>query len=348
MSGKNFSVIVKKIWIQKAIRFTAALIIYAIFALSLYCPHFRCFERNDYLILVNIILASCGCYILSSRWIGSFWSKLFAGIIYGFGPFMIGLLKFHPTAGFLAGIIPWSFLPAAFCPTGKWKFMQWFLSIIPFLVIIIFFNSTAHLGLFPATIQCRLHSTDLISLFAPLVSAERSLTLLGFYHVPVAALVMGISMLLISQRFGIMIIFVLGLIASFFPSFMNISPVLWLTIPVLCLAVLVGEGIKALASASYADRKWVFLTAMVMCLLSMVSLVFATQYFQEFAGLGDKYARGFVDTAKMYILGLIAVSTLFFIIRAKLRLYWLRLAILCSAMAIDIYLSSQILVDKTL
>ncbi|MHC4131535.1 MAG: hypothetical protein ACYSSP_04320 [Planctomycetota bacterium] len=189
---------------------------------------------------------------------------------------------------------------------------------------------------------------DLISVFAPLVGVEQNSTLLGFYHVPVGALVMGISMLIISRRFGIMIILILGLIPAFCSSLMNISPVLWLTIPVLCCSVLIGEGIRGLAAASYTDRKWIFITGMIMILLSMAALVFATRYFQEFAGFGDKYAMLFVDTARMYILGAAAVSILFFMIRAKVRLYWLRLAILCSAMSVDIYLSSQMLVDKTL
>ncbi|MHC4187036.1 MAG: hypothetical protein ACYSRQ_02480 [Planctomycetota bacterium] len=275
-------------------------------------------------------------------------AKLFAGAIYGFGPFIIGLLKFHPIAGSLAAVIPWCFLPAAFCAKKNWKFLQWPLSAIPFLAIIIFFNLTTHLALFPASIQSKLHARDLISLFAPLVWAEQGSILLGFYHVPVSVLVMGISMLLISRRFGIMIIFVLGLVGGFCPSILNVSPVLWLTIPVLCFSVLAGEGIQGVASASYSDRKWVFLTTIIMGLLSICALAFATKYFQEFAGLGEKYALLFVVTAKMYIVGAVALSIIFFMIRGKIRLYWLRFAILCSAIAVDFYLSSQILVDKTL
>jgi hypothetical protein len=337
-----------KIWTKKTGRFILAVVIYGIFAFSLYYPHFKCFDKVDYLILINGVIASSGCYILSSRWIGSFLAKLFAGAIYGFGPFIIGLLKFHPIAGSLAAVIPWSFLPAAFCVKKNCKFLQWPLSAIPFLAIIIFFNLTAHLALFPASIQARLHARDMISLFAPLVWTEQCSTLLGFYHVPVSVLVMGIFMLLISRRFGIMIVFFLGLIAAFCPSLLNVSPALWLSIPVLCFSVLVGEGIQGVAGASYADRKWVFLTSIIMGLLSIAALAFATRYFQEFAGYGDKYALLFVATAKMYIVGAVALSIIFFMIRGRIRLHWLRLTILCSAMAVDFYLSSQILVDKML
>ncbi|MHC4265079.1 MAG: diguanylate cyclase [Planctomycetota bacterium] len=348
MTHTTISREISKTWAKKIIRLTLAVIVYSIFAFSLYCPHFKCFEKVDYLILINGVIASGGCYILSSRWIGSFWAKLFAGAVYGFSPFMIGMSKFHPIAGSLVAVIPWLFLPAAFLPKKKWKFLQWPLSAIPFLAIIVFFNLTAHLSLFPASVQSKLHMGDLISLFAPLVCAGRGSTLLGFYHVPVAALVMGIAMLLMSRRFGIIIIFAVGLVPAFCPSFMNVCPVLWLSIPVLCLSVLVGEGIRGLASAGYADRRWVFLTVIIMGLLSIAALAFATNYFQEFASMADRYARLLVDTARMYILGTIAISIVFFLIRGKVRLYWLRLTILCSAMAIDIYLSSQMLVDKTL
>jgi len=348
MTVKIQSSAVGKIWLKKIIRLAIALVIYLTFAFSLYSPHFRSFERTDYLIVFNGILASSGCYILSSRWISSFWAKLFTGSLYGFGPFMIGLVKFHPAVGMLAGLIPWAFLPAAFCPIKRWKFLPWLLSVIPFLMIVTFFNLAAWLGFFPASIQYRLQASDLISLFAPVVASNTDSILMGFYHVPVGALVIGVSMLLISRRWGIMIIFILGLIGAVVPSIINISPLLWLTIPSLCLAVLVGEGIQGLARAGFSDRRWVFLTMVIMGLLAMSALFFATTYFQEFAGLGDKYAKALVQAAKMYILGAVSVTIIFFMIRARVRLYWLRLAVLCSAMAIDIYLSSQLLVDKTL
>jgi hypothetical protein len=348
MADTSNSISIGKVWFGKIIRLVLAVIIYTFFGVLLYCPHFRCFEKIDYLVLVNLLLASSGCYILSSRWIGSFWAKLFSGILYGFGPFMLGLSKFHSTAGFLAAAIPWAFLPAAFCYKKKWKFLQWPLSAIPFVGIIAFFNLTAHLGLFPASIQCRLQTKDLISLFAPLVYAGKCSTLLGFYHVPVAALIMGISMLIVGRRFGIMIIFLTGLIPAFCPSIINVSPILWLSIPILCCAVMVGEGIQGLSGASYADRKWVFFSALIMGVLSLFALLLATQYFQGFAGMGDKHASLFLETARMYILGMVAVTISFLIARGKVRLYWLRLVILCSAMAIDIYFSSQILVDKVI
>ena len=50
----------------------------------------------------------------------------------------------------------------------------------------------------------------------------------------------------------------------------------------------------------------------------------------------------------MYIFGAIAVAIIFFMARAKLRIAALRWIILCSAMAVDIFLGARFIVDKIL
>jgi len=45
----------------------AAAIIYAGFAVYLYQPHFRNFDKQQYLLLVNVCAASLGCFVLSRR-----------------------------------------------------------------------------------------------------------------------------------------------------------------------------------------------------------------------------------------------------------------------------------------
>ena len=90
------------------------------------------------------------------------------------------------------------------------------------------------------------------------------------------------------------------------------------------------------------------MTATIMAILSIVTLLLATEYFQVFAGLGAKYAKLLTQTAKMYILGTITVAILFFMVRAKLRIQWLRWVILCSASAVDIFLGARFIVDRVL
>jgi len=335
---------------RSSIKFLAAAIIYAVFAVYLYQPYFKGFSalRLRDLFVVNVCLGSLGCYVLSRRWLAGFGESLFAGAIYGFGPFILGLAKFHPTAGFLAAVIPWLFCPAVFGPKGNWRWIRIPLAVLPFLAIVLFFQVSVHYRLFAVSTQAKLHLADLLGLLAPLISARRNLTLIGFYHIPIAALVMGVSMLLAARRFGIIIIFTAGTILACCGSFFEVSPVIWLAIPVLCCSVLIGAGMQGFASAGFADRGWVLAAAAIMCILAIVTLLLAAEYFQTFLGIGAGYAKLFAQAGKMYVLGAIVASIIFFMIRAKLRMHRLRQVILWAAMAVDIFLGAMFIVDKLL
>ena len=186
-----------------------AVVIYSGFAIYLYQPYFKSFNVPQYLFVVNACVASLGCFVLSRRWIASFAGSFFAGVIYGFGPFLLGLAKFHPTAGFLVAIVPWLFCPAAFGFRTKWRWFTVSLCALPFLAILLFFQAAICVRLFAVPIRAGLNLADLIGLLAPLIMVKRSLTLIGFYHIPVMALVMGFLMLIAARRFGVMIIFTL-------------------------------------------------------------------------------------------------------------------------------------------
>jgi len=228
-----------------------------------------------------------------------------AGAIYGFGPFVLGLAKYHPTAGLLAAGIPWLFCPAVFGPKAEWQWLRIPLSALPFLAILLFFQVSANLRLFAIPTQIRLHSVDLSGLMVPLIMVNKSAAVIGFYHIPIAAFVMGFSMLLAARRFGVMIILCLGTILAFCDSFLNISPIMWLAIPVLCCSVLIGAGVQGLASAGFADRRWVLTLTVIMVVLSLLTLLLATECYITFPGFGLKYAKLLVETDKMYILGTI-------------------------------------------
>jgi len=335
---------------RSSIKFLAAAIIYAVFAVYLYQPYFKGFNalRLRDLFVVNVCLASLGCYVLSRRWVAGFGESFFAGAIYGFGPFILGLVKFHPTAGLLAAAIPWLFCPAAFGPKEKWRWLRIPFAVLPFLAIVLFFQVSTHYRLFPVSTQARLHLADLVGLFAPLITAKQNTTLIGFYHIPIAALVMGFSMLLAARRFSIIMIFTIGAILAFCDSFFGISPIIWFTMPMLCCSVLVGAGMQGLASAGFADKRWPLAAAAIMCTLAIVTLLLATKYFQTFLGLGAGYAKLFTEAGKMYVLGAIVAAIIFCMISAKLRMQPLRRIVLYTAMAVDIFLGARFIVDKIL
>jgi hypothetical protein len=362
----------------KYTRFALAAMVYTAFAAYLYRPYFNGFDSlclQD-LFVANICLASLGCYVLSRRWVAGFVESFFAGAIYGFGPFVLGLVKFHPTGGFLVAAIPWLFCPAVFGPEGKFKPLRILLSLLPFLAIVLFFQLATRFGLDPVPITLKLRASDLAGLLAPLVAAERHKILVGFYHVPIAALVMGFCMFLAplgillhrtpyggtrgillnrrllttvaARRFGIVIIFAVATILAFCDSFGQISPIIFLAISTLCCSVLIGVGLQGLISAGQADKRPVLFAAILLGILAIVTLLLATKYFQIIAGLADGTGRLLTATAKMYILGASTVAMIFLIARAKLRIHPVRQVLLYLAMALDIFLGARFIVDTIL
>jgi hypothetical protein len=317
----------------------------------LYLPHFEHFKRWDFLFLVNSVLGALGCFVLSRRWVGSFVCSFFAGAVYGFGPFMLSFGKYHSTAGFLLASIPWLFCPAVFAARGKWRWMALPLATLPFIAIVLFFQLSVHVRLFAVSTQARLGIGDLGSVIAPLAIAKRGLAesnMIGFYHVPLAGLIIGIWMLVCSRRIGVMVIFTVGTILACFGPVLQVSPIVWFALPVLCCSILIGEGMQGLICAGGSDKGPLLTTVALMVLLAIVLLLLATKYFQAFAGLGDDYARLLVTSGVMYLLGAVAVAIIFFTAKVGLRAALLRKTILIAAMSIDIFLGAEIIVASIL
>ena len=337
--------------LRKALLPIAAFISYALLALYLYYPHFEHFGRLDYLYPVNSVLAGLGCFVLSRRWISSFVASLLAGAVYGFGPFLLAFARFHATAGFLAASVPWFLCPAVYLARNKWRTVAIPLSLLPFLAIVAFFAVSIRYRLFAVPTQAKPHLLDLATLLAPLVMAGRSQTLVAFYHIPLAALLVGLLMLFAAKKVGIIAMLLAPIILSFCDSlnaYLNVSPVAWLTVPLLVCSILIGLGTQGLISAADPDRRWILLDAVFMAALAIVSLLLSTKYFQFFASLADNVARLFVRTGLMYTLAAIAVTIVYLMARTKLRLRVFRIALICSAMAVDIIGGAAFIVDRLL
>jgi hypothetical protein len=334
-------------WMAKsACKFVIAAFLYLVFAVYLYLPFFGTFHKIQYLFVLTAPVASAGCFLLSRRWVASFPGSFFAGAIYGFGPFMLGLARFHPAASFLAASVPWFFLPAAFGPKGKWRMLRVFLSFLPFLVIILFFQVAVFFRLFAIPIQARVNITDLVSILSPLVAARFSLTLVGFYHVPLLVIFIGFTMLIKARRVWILLIIFAGIAGGFSNAVFGVSPIIWLTPSFVCFAVIAGAGIDGLALAGKADRRWILAACFIMLLAAVAALLLATKYFQTFAGLGSGYARLFLQSAKSYLLASAAAAVIFILARAQIRLTPLRLILLSCCLTLDILFSARFIVDS--
>jgi hypothetical protein len=157
---------------------------------------------------------------------------------------------------------------------------------------------------------------------------------------------MGFAMLFAARRLSVLTIFCLGVILASCPPLLGVSPIIWLSMSILCCSIIIGAGLQGLCSAGLADRRWILLSMAFTAALAIVTLLHATKYFQVFMGFGDEYANLFLADAKMYIAGTVALLVIFFIARAKLRLAWFRWAILGSAIAVDVFFGARFVVDN--
>jgi len=333
-----------------------ASLLYAAFAVYLYQPPHA-------VIVAGAVFSALGCFILSRRWVGAFAASLIAGAIYGFGPYSLWLAGYHCSVVALAAAVPWLFLPAARVPLlGKWRLLSWPLSVLPFAAIILFFEITTRCRLFALPIQTRLNLSDLTSLFAPLIAARQHSIVIGFYHVPLACLLMGAMMLVAARRFAVFLIFAIGTLPAFLPPVGNTSPIIWLTIPTLCCSIIIGAGFQGLVQAGYADRKWLLAVSAVMAILATATVFAASRQLGNLAGLfappcyggalrSDESSGPLILTSQMYILSAVVTSVIAFIACLKLRLVrlrrgasprrvGLRIAVLFVAIVIDIFFSS--------
>jgi len=315
-------------------KFISAGLIYFGAAIYLYQPYFNRFSFFQFIRLANVCIAGLGAYTISRQQVFSFWGSFFAGLLYGFGPLMLQINSFHPTAGLMAAMVPWLFCPAVFWPKGNFKWIRWALFALPFLGIVIFFAVTTFLHLFAMPKHIRLHTIDLLRFFAPTVRINGGPTYFGFYHVAIAPLIMGLAILISARRYGILLILLAGLVLGFSKSFLEVTPIMWVTIPVLGLSVIIGEGVQELVEAGFNGCKWVLFSAIFLAGLAVVMEI-----------LSVKYSPVLSQSARMYMLGAVVAGTIFFMLRAKMRLSWVKMLILCLAMGVDIFFGARVIVD---
>jgi len=335
-----------------------ATLVYGVFAFYLYQPHFDRFSRSQWFLPFSVWTAAMGCFILSRRWVAGPFGSLLAGAIYGFGPFLLSLAQYHPTVGLLAASIPWLFMPAAFLGRKRHDLVGLALAFLPFLIVVLFFRvgASQEYRLFAAPIHAGPKPINLIGFIAPQVIVNRTAVLVSLYHIPIAPLVIGLGMIFRARRYGVLLILTLGLTLAFCRSYLGpahiawlgVSPILWLSVPLTCLAVLAGVGFQGLIEAGFSDRNWILAAAIALGALAIVALLLAAQYFQVLFSLADGYARLFVGTAKMYLIGAMALGIVYLITRQKLRLHWLRQLILVAVLTLDIFLAARHIVDKIL
>jgi hypothetical protein len=331
--------------LKSAAKLVIASLLYLVFAVFLYQPYFKTFHKIQFLLVICPPIASAGLFLLSRRWVSSFAGSFFAAAIYGFSPFSLNLAEFHPAASLLAASIPWLFLPAAFGPKGKLRFLRIPLSLLPFLTILVFFQVTTHLRLFAVPINAAITSDDSIGILSPLAAAKSGLNLVSLYHIPLMFVFLGFVMLVKARRVGAFLIIIAGITGCLSNPILGVSPIIWLTTSFVCFAILVGAGIDGLVLAGKADRDWLFAGIAIMLFAALFLILAAKGFFPAFSFQGA-VSHLFFQSAKFYLLGSAAAAAVFILTAANLRLTLLRFTIISCCLAFDIFISAQFIVDS--
>ncbi len=314
-------------------------------AVYIYFPHIKYFNLDDFIYIINMILAGAGCLLVLRRWFVSYTCAFFAGCFFAFGPYFIGMSRFHPSAGFAIAMVPWLFLPAVYCPR-KWNFLRIPLAMIPFIFIPVFFIVSSRFGLFAIPISYKLRAPDLIAFVFPLFSIVKDKISLGFYHTGLPLLIIGLVMLIKARRWWLLGVLFAGLILSAANPVFKVSPLIWLSFTVLCFAGAIGLGAEGMIMAGYNDRKWILAQTALLVGLEAISLFYYFRCSKIFLNLGHKYAGIFLMEAKLYGLALLAFAIIFFLVKSRVRQHWLRWTVLLTALTLDLVLSSTFMLDR--
>ena len=329
--------------IRPAAAAPVAAALYLTLAAYLYNPYLDSFAPIDFFFLLNSAIGALGCFVITMRWVSVFWAALLAGAVYGFSPYALAFAAYHPFAGLAVAAMPWLFAPATFwrhrhrsceTPTKRREtipvaIVTAALFILPFAVTAAAFWTFAQAWagpFFPLPAGINAAPANLISLITP--SAIDSQFAFGFFHLPLAAVVMGLFMYVSIHRVGPILAAIAGLTLAYCSPIFQVSPVVWGLIPMLFISVIIGLGIEGLALASRADKKWVMLSV-----IAMLALTVLTSW------------QSYYVAASMYALAAVVSICIFIMTKNNIRLHSLRWSLITVTVAIDITLTAQLIVD---
>ncbi|MEN6384174.1 MAG: hypothetical protein ABFD79_03150 [Phycisphaerales bacterium] len=317
------------------ISFPIAVIFYTAFAVFLFYPYQQNLTNYKILFPVETVIASAGVFILCRRWVLSFFASLAGGAVYGFGTYACSFLCFHPFAGLVYALLPWTFIPAVFF--YRWtkldrlntKIISGMLVFLSVLFIFAAYHFAAIHYLFPIPIQTQLLPKSLLGIIDP-IGVKQDIFAPGFYHVCITGLIMGTAVLIRTRRIGIIVLFTLALSAAFTRPILNVPPVVWASIPVMICSIVIACGLETIVLAGAGDGKWLISTIAILLLLSIVDVFI-------------KHTQpGIIPlSAVLYGLGVVSILAIYFITETNKAWHLLRMFILYTAVFLDIFLSTM-------
>ncbi len=316
--------------------FVLAAVLYGVLAIAVFLPVRGHAQRLEYLPVIASVVGAAGTLVLSRRWIAAWPASFLAGAVYGFGPFALGFLRFHPAASLVPALVPWLFCLAAFRHGRRRGSLRdglyaGALAIVPFVFVIAFFQCCAAMRFWPVPAD-RLGAQTWAGLLVP-----QAVPGVGVYHVPLVLLVVGLAVHALARRAGPLVVVAVGLVLAMSPPVLQVSPVVWLAIPTVYAAVLAGVGAQTLAWAGRADGGVLGLALGAAGVLAAMTGVL---------GLRFSPSAVYFDAARLYGLAAVMSAAILFIAWSGARWHGLRWAILMVVLGLDLILGARLLVSQ--
>lgn len=335
--------------------------LYLIWAYDLFGGHGSDFSGWDYGYPVNVIAGALGVWSLASRWVRSVPGRWVAGAVYGFGPYALYLMRFHPLAGTLLAVVPWLFCPIfhfdrvtrrlRIKPTQRATrtMLRLLLAILPWTGVIACFQAMVQVRRFVLPLQVTQSPwLDWPALVAPWALASQGRVLLSLYHVPLSLVLVGAMVVFKARRWGPLVCMLLAGLLTLTRGAWAVSPLAWVGVLWVFWAVLAGLGTDALVTAGRSDVRWMVWAPILQVTLAVILLLGACRFFQVHLGLGDNVARLLLHCSRFYLLGAVSLGTLVGITYRGLRWRWLRWLLILGPVGGDLFYSSRFIVDRVL
>jgi hypothetical protein len=322
----------------------AATVLLLAFAAYLYMPHRVGLGGMKILWPLNSVLAAVGCFCLTRRWISSFDSSLLAAIIYGFGPFGLSFVSYHPLAGLSYVAVPWLLCPAVYYQSGQTSGMiktliTALLSLLPFAAIAGLFWLAAHHWAGPLFLMPKnklLEPADLWGILTPVLFASNHFAI-GFYHMPLICILMGLFVFVLSGKETLLVPVMGAIVLSLMSPICEVTPIVWLSFAALFLSICAGLGLQSLAWAGKADRFWILACVIASLLLAGGNYLMTGRH----PGQAD-----YSQAAMLFLASAAAVGLIFLLTQLNLKLTLFRWAVLFGVCVYDLWMTAPRLVDS--
>jgi hypothetical protein len=322
----------------------AAVILLLAFAAWLYRPHWIGLGGIKLLWPLNSVAAAVGCFVLTRRWISTFEASLLAAVIYGFGPFGLSFVSYHPLAGLSYVAVPWLLCPAVYYQPGQTSrvsktLITSLLSLLPFAAIAGLFWLAAHYWAGPLYMMPKyklLEPADLWGMITPMLFTSNHFAI-GFYHMPLICMLMGLFAFALAGKETLLVPVLGAVVLSLLSPICEVTPIVWLSFAALFLSICSAIGLQALAWAGKADRFWI-----LACIITAVLLA-GYNYLMMGSHPGQ---TGYRQAAMLFLTSASAMGFIFLLTQKNLRLTLLRWFVLFGLCAYDLWLTAPTLVDS--